>query len=155
MSTVIISGLISRCKITVFGSGFGSGYDVTVSGKIEYCDGLAGSFGYASIMVVSGTIENCNGTTQCFGSTTSAGKIINCRRTSKYGFEVHEGLIERCTFENGLILAAGAKVRHSTIYGGAITGTGNVSIYHCSLDTAITGVTNLVTTPYNVIDANI
>ncbi len=167
---ITISGTIQNCISNgshCFGASDGSS-NITISGTIIDCECPTNSFGFSSsgTMTVSGTIENCNGGTNSFGSTTSAGKLINCVRTSSLG--VHLGKIDRCTFSDNdasnasLTIGASAIVKYSTIYqqgvgecidaGSAIS----ASVYLCSMNKALgSNVTNSIGTPNNVVDSNI
>lgn len=163
---VIISGYISGCQST--SASFGSGADVTISGSISGCTASSASFGVATgTCLISGTISDCNGGANSFGATTSTGKLRRCTRTT-HRTGAHAGTIESCTFsENSAVnpaitVAAGAKLKYSTIYqaGAAdtITAAGAItaSIYHCAMNKAENVlVTNDIATPYNVVDVNI
>ncbi len=170
----VISGTIKNCTggDSVFGH---SNFTCLISGTIKNCTGGDGSFGWSffspSSEIITGEIENCmaiGSTNGSFGGTSATGIIINCTRGSGYG--THKGTIERCSFSENhatnptLTLAAGAIVKYSTIYqAGAgecfdAAGAINASVYLCAANKAVEAslnITNNITIPNNVIDANI
>lgn len=118
---------------------------------------LAHSLLGASNVEVSGIIEDCDSYNESIGNTSSTGEIIRCKRSSDYG--VHSGFIKNCDFIGNLTISEGATVRRCDIDQGKIIATTNISakIYLNSLDQNYDTVhiTNLIATPYNVIDTNI
>ena len=179
--TCTFDGIIQNCKLLGSGTGFGYGAaGGTMSGTIDNCL-FENGYGYGNNLSISGTIKNCiglgSGTGSYFGVTTSTGKLINCIATAPFKGGYHLGLIDGCSIvytstldlSNPCIsVGTGATVKNSTFInkqtpvGDAIevASGASVSIYRCSLNKAPNTVsgnawTNLISTPYNVVDANI
>lgn len=179
--TCTFDGIIQNCKLLGSGTGFGyGGAGGTMSGTIDNCL-FENGYGYGNNLSISGTIKNCiglgSGTGSYFGVTTSTGKLINCVATAPFKGGYHLGLIDGCSIvytstidlSNPCIsIGAGATIKNSTFIntqtpvGDAIevASGASVSIYRCSMNKAPNTVsgnswTNLIATPYNVVDANI
>lgn len=109
------------------------------------------------LVTVSGSIlEDNEATLYSFGDSSSNTRIIKCKRTGNYG--THAGFIEQCDFIGDLVIRAGATVRRCDIDQGKIDATIpiNAKIYLNSLDQVFSvNITNLIGTPYNVVDNNI
>ena len=166
-STAVISGFINDCFATT--DSFGKATTtVTISGIVQDCTASNNSFGSSeagsSSVTISGTMLNCNAANSfgCFGSTTSAGKLINCSRDGDYG--THLGIIDRCLFKSSgtaLTLGEGAIVKYSTFTGGSCFYAASpvtAAIYFCAASSSVEdsgNITNSISTPYNVIDSSI
>jgi len=142
-----------------FGASAGNG-NIIIDGYLyDNKSSTGASFGYTAGGSIDndGIFEKCDSTADSFGNTSPTGRLISCKRTSAYGS--HAGFIEKCDFIGNLEILDGATVRRCDIDQGKIIATTNIQakIYLNSLDQNYDTVhiTNLIATPYNVIDTNI
>ncbi len=170
VSSVVISGTMDNNTGRDYCFGLSNISTTTISGTMDnntgrdYCFGSSNGIGTYS---TSGTIKRCTAAKNSFGDTTSTGKLINCYRTE--GFGTHAGTIDSCRFSENdatrpaITVASGAKISYSKIYqagaGQCIDGANGTtaSIYQNAMNKIenVVNVTNNITTPYNVVDANV
>jgi hypothetical protein len=167
IGSVTISGLIENCiekGNDSFGIVFNTGGNtVSISGMIRNCRANVTCFGSSDggslpTVMVSGTIENCIAVSNALRNTSNTATVLNFRCTSLAPSSTQLGLFDSCTINSGgMTIGSGAILRYSTIYGQITAGGAiNAKIYQNSLDQVYNAlITNLVATPYNVVDANI
>lgn len=129
---------------------------------IESCHALDKSFCNGDGTEINGTVSNCIATTKSFGSTSSTGKIVDCKRTGGYG--IHSGTIENCRFsENSgstetINITDGTILRYSTFLqmgaSDCINGPGGVTaeITYCFMNKELSAITNSAIIAYNIGD---
>jgi len=174
---VLSSGAIRDCTARDFSFLICSNGNCSVSleGIVDNCNARNSSFFTtlsSGIMTINGTIKNCTSVSGGFNGNTQTnftGKLVNCYANTDN--ILWYGVIDSCTFfidsVNPIVkLATLSTVKYSTLLNigaGEVIDSFDLStsvtprIYQSSFNKVanITRVTNIITTPYNVVDTNL
>ncbi len=150
----VASGIFIRCTASCSGTmvnrSFGGG-TATASGNFKDCSALHGASGsYTNSSVMSGIFDNHVNSDGRWAPTTFSGTLKNTELTARLNYNCVQGVVTGAKFINNTLRTSGTGV---PLYS---AGAQNAVIAHCRMSVAESvNITNLIGTPYNVVDADL